>query len=73
ARGSPAYAALAAWRRKRAERDGVAAFLVFHNTTLEEIVRRAPRSEVELADVPGVGATKLERYGSEILAALEAA
>ncbi|MDQ3668937.1 MAG: ATP-dependent DNA helicase UvrD2, partial [Actinomycetota bacterium] len=42
ARGSPAYAALAAWRRKRAERDGVAAFLVFHNTTLEEIVRRAP-------------------------------
>ena len=73
ARGSPAYAALATWRRKRAERDGVAAFLVFHNTTLEEIVRRSPQTEDELAEVPGIGTTKLERYGSEILAALAAA
>ncbi len=73
AQATPAYAALAAWRRNRAERDGVAAFLVFHNRTLEEIVRRAPRTADELAAVPGVGATKLERYGSDVLAALGAA
>jgi DNA helicase II / ATP-dependent DNA helicase PcrA len=71
--GSPAYAALAAWRRRRAERDGVAAFVVFHNATLEEIVRRRPRTHDELAVVPGVGAMKLERYGSEVLEALAAA
>ena len=49
------------------------AFHVFHNSTLEEIAARCPRSLAELAAVSGVGPAKLERYGEEVLAALGAA
>ena len=43
------------------------------NATLEQIAERGPRTLSELAAVPGVGPTKLERYGQEVLAALAAA
>jgi DNA helicase II / ATP-dependent DNA helicase PcrA len=66
----PAFRALRTWRLERARADGVPAFHVFHDTTLAEIVRRAPGSPEELADVPGVGPSKLERYAGEVLATL---
>jgi DNA helicase II / ATP-dependent DNA helicase PcrA len=62
--------ALKAWRLERARKDEVPAFVVFHDTTLEEIARRRPREPWELAKVSGVGPTKLERYGDEVLRAL---
>jgi len=78
--GSPAaeehpagFEALKAWRLGRARADEVPAYLVFHNATLAEIAGRRPRSLAELAEVPGVGPQKLERYGEEVLAALAAA
>ena len=46
------------------------AYLVFHNSTLEEIAARRPTSLDELGAVPGVGPAKLERYGEGVLAAL---
>jgi DNA helicase II / ATP-dependent DNA helicase PcrA len=64
------FEALKAWRLERARRDEVPAYLVFHNSTLAEIAGRRPRSLAELAAVPGVGPTKLQRYGEELLAAL---
>jgi DNA helicase II / ATP-dependent DNA helicase PcrA len=63
--------ALKAWRLERARRDEVPAYVVFHDTTLEEIARRRPRELWELAKVSGVGPAKLERYGTEVLRALE--
>jgi DNA helicase-2/ATP-dependent DNA helicase PcrA len=69
----PTYVALKEWRLKRSKRDEVPAYVVFHNSTLAEIAARRPRTINELATVPGVGPAKLERYGSELLAALEAA
>jgi len=66
----PGFDALKAWRLARAREDDVPAYLVFHNTTLEEIAARRPRSLDELAAVPGVGPAKLERYGDGVLAAL---
>jgi DNA helicase-2/ATP-dependent DNA helicase PcrA len=66
----PVLTALKAWRLERAKRDEVPAFVVFHDTTLEEIARRRPRQLGELAKVSGVGPTKLERYGDELLATL---
>jgi DNA helicase-2/ATP-dependent DNA helicase PcrA len=62
--------ALRAWRLRRARADEVPAYVVFHNTALEEIATRRPRSLAELAAVPGVGPAKLARYGEEVLAAL---
>ncbi len=67
----PGFDALKAWRLTRARQDDVPAYLVFHNTTLEEIAARRPRSLDELAAVPGVGPAKLERYGEGVLAALD--
>jgi DNA helicase-2/ATP-dependent DNA helicase PcrA len=69
----PAFRTLKAWRFERAKADEVPAYVVFHNSTLEEIAERAPRTLAELATVPGVGPTKLDRYGEEVLAALAAA
>jgi len=69
----PAFRTLKQWRLERAKADEVPAYLVFHNSTLEQIAERGPRTLSELASVPGVGPTKLERYGEEVLAALAAA
>ena len=69
----PAFRTLKQWRLERAKADEVPAYVVFHNSTLEEIAERGPRTLTELAAVPGVGPTKLERYGEEVLAALAAA
>jgi DNA helicase-2/ATP-dependent DNA helicase PcrA len=66
----PMVKALKAWRLERARNDEVPAFVVFHDSTLEEIARRRPRELWQLAKVAGVGPTKLERYGDEVLQAL---
>ncbi len=58
------------WRLETAKAEERPAYVIFHNSTLAEIVRRAPRSREELAAVPGVGPAKLERYGEEVLAVL---
>jgi ATP-dependent DNA helicase UvrD/PcrA len=70
--GDAVYAALKQWRLERAKADGVPAYVVFHNATLAELATRRPRTLNELASVPGVGPTKLERYGAGVLAALGA-
>ena len=62
--------ALKEWRSKRARADAVPAYVVFHDRTLAEIAERRPRSLDQLAEIPGVGPAKLERYGDELLAAL---
>jgi DNA helicase II / ATP-dependent DNA helicase PcrA len=66
----PLFAALKAWRRERAQADGVPAYVVFHDRTLQEIARRRPGSLAALSAVSGVGPAKLERYGDELLATL---
>jgi len=68
----PLYAVLKKWRLERAKAEERPAYVIFHNSTLAEIVRRAPQSRQELAEVPGVGPAKLERYGEELLAVLAA-
>jgi DNA helicase-2/ATP-dependent DNA helicase PcrA len=64
---SPLSNALRAWRSARAKHDEVAAFIVFHDSTIEAIAAARPRSIAELRRVPGVGPTKLDRYGEEII------
>ncbi len=66
----PVIDALKAWRRERAKADSVPAYVVLHDSTLAEIAAVKPRSLFELGRVKGMGPTKLERYGDEILAVL---
>jgi DNA helicase-2/ATP-dependent DNA helicase PcrA len=61
---------LRAWRRKRAEADGVPAYVVFNDRTLAALSERRPRSRGELLAVEGIGPNKLDRYGDELLALL---
>ena len=63
----PLYAALKRWRLERATADDLPAYVVFHNSTLADIAGRRPRDLSELAAVPGVGPTKLDRYGGDVL------
>ncbi|MDE2264164.1 MAG: DNA helicase RecQ [Gammaproteobacteria bacterium] len=69
----PLFQALRAWRLQVAREHGVPAYTVFHDSTLEEIARRRPGSTEELRTVSGVGAVKLERYGSAVLDVVQAA
>jgi superfamily II DNA helicase RecQ len=62
------YEALREWRLRRAKADELPAYVIFHNSTLAEIAARGPTSLAELALVPGVGPTKIERYGEDVLA-----
>ena len=57
-------------RQKRvilAKAQNVAAFVIFHDSTLKEMAQRKPQSLAELESVSGVGKTKLERYGKDFL------
>jgi len=63
----PLYAALAAWRGRRARDERIPAFRVFHNRVLAAIAGARPRSRAELAEVSGVGPAKLDRYADEVL------
>ncbi len=63
----PLYTALKRWRLERATADDLPAYVVFHNSTLAEIAGRRPRDLSELGNLAGVGPTKLERYGGDVL------
>jgi ATP-dependent DNA helicase RecQ len=60
------------WRRLAAKRSGVPAYVILHDSTMEEICRRHPSSTVELLDIAGIGNRKAELYGAEIFSALKA-
>ena len=62
--------ALRQWRLETARRTEVPPYVIFHDKTLAEIARRRPASTHDLAEVPGVGPAKLERYGTDLLAVL---
>jgi len=59
------------WRRTTAKEQSVPAFVVLHDTTLEEICCRRPSSIADLLKITGIGERKAEVYGKGILAALE--
>ena len=61
------FEALRAWRGTTAKAQGVPAYIVFPDRTLDEIASRNPSTLDALADVPGVGQSKLGRYGPAIL------
>jgi ATP-dependent DNA helicase RecQ len=58
------------WRRTTAKEQSVPAYVVMHDTLLEELCRRKPKLFVELRQIPGIGERKAESYGQLILDAL---
>ena len=58
-------------RLEIARAEGVPAFTVFHDRSLQDMAARKPQSLERLADCHGVGTSKLDRYGERILAVLK--
>jgi ATP-dependent DNA helicase RecQ len=58
------------WRRTMACENKVPAYIILHDSTLEELCRRRPGNFAELKQVPGIGEKKADVYGAEILQAL---
>ena len=63
---------LRAWRLDEARRQELPPYVIFHDATLIEVARRQPTSLDALADIPGIGRSKLDRYGDAILAIIAA-
>lgn len=61
------WEALRACRKALADKQGVPPYVIFHDTTLFGMLERKPRTLDELAEVSGVGAAKLEKYGEIFL------
>jgi ATP-dependent DNA helicase RecQ len=67
ASGDPLFEALRAWRRGVAQGQGVPAYVVADDRTLGGIAAARPGSIEALLEVPGMGRSRVERYGEDIL------
>jgi ATP-dependent DNA helicase RecQ len=59
------------WRRDEARRRGVPAYVVMHDTSLEDLCRKRPKTLEQLRQVSGFGDLKTAAYGPGILKAFE--
>ena len=64
---------LRALRMELAKAAGVPPYVVFHDTTLREMALLKPTTLAQLAQLPGIGEKKLERYGARFLEVLRSA
>ena len=61
------YHRLIRWRSRKAEEEGVQAYMVLGNKSLVALANECPRTEEDLLTIPGIGRMKLTAYGSELL------
>ena len=59
--------ALIDWRREKYQQENVPAYIILHQKTLLAIADLAPRTCKELLCVKGLGKSKCDKYGDEIL------
>lgn len=64
------YERLRDWRREEAASQKMPAYVIFTDATLIAIAEACPSTPQELLTIPGVGQTKLARYGESVLAIL---
>jgi ribonuclease D len=67
------YETLREWRRKQASKEGKAPYMIATNRLLALLSAFLPRTEQELAQLPGFGPYKIRQYGKELLAITGAA
>ncbi len=66
----PGFETLRELRKRLADEEGVAAYMIFSDRTLEEMLSLRPDSLEAMNQVPGVGQHKLEKYGQTFLEAI---
>ncbi len=62
---------LTIWRKEKYTESGVPAFQILTQKTLMDICDKLPTSLADLAKIKGIGKTKVQRYGHEILEVIE--
>ena len=62
---------LRAWQLEQARSQGVSPYFILQRATLRRIAALRPASLDELASIKGIGPSKLEKYGQEVLALVE--
>jgi ATP-dependent DNA helicase RecQ len=67
----PLWLALKARRLELAREQGVPPYVIFHDSTLLEILHQRPETLDQLGQITGVGQTKLARYGDAFLKVLK--
>lgn len=63
----PVFNALREWRKRRADEEGIPAYLVFTNEQLTRIILENVASLSALGRIPGVGPSRVEKYGKDVL------
>ena len=64
------YKHLRNWRKEKAAETGMPAYIIMHDTTLEDLCLKRPSSLAELREVLGFGEHKTQLYGPGILEAI---
>jgi ATP-dependent DNA helicase RecQ len=59
------------WRRALAKDLSVPAYVILHDSTLDELCRQMPSTIAELMEVQGIGEKKAERFGRAILGVIK--
>jgi len=67
----PLWLALKAKRTDFAREQGVPPYVIFHDSTLLEILNRKPQTLDEMALISGIGQAKLAKYGDAFLQVVE--
>ncbi len=63
----PLFNALRELRAQLAREQNVPAYVIFHDSTLRNIAEHRPQTLDQLARIGGIGGTRLERYGEQVL------
>jgi DNA helicase-2/ATP-dependent DNA helicase PcrA len=58
------------WRRQEAAAQSLPAYCVFTDATLVALAEARPRTQQDLIKVAGLGPSKVEKYGDQVLAIL---
>lgn len=64
------FEALRTWRSDAAKEAGMPAFVIFTDATLMAIAEEMPQTPQALLAIPGIGRSKLERFGEDLMSVL---
>ena len=66
----PLWQSLRSCRKRLADEQGVPPYVIFHDSTLREMLEFRPLTPEQLRNITGVGESKLKRFGEEFLAVI---
>jgi len=67
------FGMLRRWRNEMARRSGKPPYLILTNRQAVEIAKKPPRTKTELGEVKGMGESRVEELGDELIALLASA